>query len=105
MKTIAKIFRKARSERGLTQRQAAELLGIDFTYLSKIENDRSTAPGLELLSRFAAEFSQDYDTLLLACGRLPDWMTARILEKPMVFYQLCKMSDEQLEGILGEKIA
>jgi HTH-type transcriptional regulator, competence development regulator len=102
MKTIGQIFRDTRKERELTLRQAAELLGIDFTYLSKIENDRSTAPGLELLSRFATDFSQDIDTLLLASGRLPEWMTARILEKPEVFYRLCRLSDEELERIFHD---
>jgi transcriptional regulator with XRE-family HTH domain len=105
MQTIGQIFRDVRKERGLTQRQTAELLVIDFTYLSKIENDRSTAPGLELLSRFAAEFDQDIDMLLLASGRLPEWMTARILEKPEFFWYFCNLSDEQLERILGDKIA
>ena len=100
MKTIAQIFRKARSERGLTQRKAAELLGVDFTSLSKIENGHAQ-PGLELLSLFAAKFDQDIDMLLLASGRLPEWMTARILEKPEVFYRLCKVSDEELAGAIA----
>jgi transcriptional regulator with XRE-family HTH domain len=102
VRTIGQIFRDARKERGLSLRAAAELLGIKFPSLSKIENGH-TEPGLQLLSLFAAEFNQDIDMLLLTSGRLPDWMMARILEKPEVFYRLCKLLDEQLERILGEK--
>lgn len=99
MKTIGQIFRQARTERSLSLRKAAELLGVDFTYLSKIENGHAQ-PGLELLSLFAAEFDQDLDMLLLASGRLPDWMLERILEKPEFFYRVCRLSDDVLERVL-----
>jgi HTH-type transcriptional regulator, competence development regulator len=100
MKTIGQIFRQARKERGLSIRKFAELMGIDFTYVSKIENGKiEYPPGYELLSRVAAEFDQDYDMLLLASGRLPEWMMARILEKPEFFYGVCKLSDRELDQL------
>jgi len=104
MKTIGQIFRQARTERGLSLRAMAALLFIDFTYLSKIENGQAI-PGLDLTKVFAAEFDQNLDMLLLASGRLPGWMTARILEKPDVFYRACKLSDEELERISEGAIA
>ena len=36
--------RSLRQAKGLRQRALAPMLGIDFTHLSKIENERFTAP-------------------------------------------------------------
>jgi transcriptional regulator with XRE-family HTH domain len=38
-------IQRLRRRQGLTQRQVAAQLGIDFTYLSKLENDRGEPPG------------------------------------------------------------
>jgi DNA-binding XRE family transcriptional regulator len=39
----APLIRQARQRLGLTQREFAEKLGVDFTYISKIENERVPA--------------------------------------------------------------
>jgi DNA-binding XRE family transcriptional regulator len=39
----APLIRQARQRLGLTQREFAEKLGVDFTYISKIENGRVAA--------------------------------------------------------------
>lgn len=39
--TFSKRVRELRKTRNLTQRELADRVGINFTYLSKIENDKS----------------------------------------------------------------
>lgn len=42
--TFGKLIRQARKDKGYSQRQLAGLLSVDFTYLSKLENDRADYP-------------------------------------------------------------
>ncbi len=56
----------------LTQRQLADLVHIDFTYLSKLENDQSgQSPSEELVSKLAGVLSDDRDHLLALAGKIP----------------------------------
>lgn len=50
---FAKRIHALRTKRGRSLRQAGTETGIDFTYLSKLENDNVPAPSLELVHRFA----------------------------------------------------
>lgn len=69
-------LRALRRERGLTQRQLADQVGLDFTYLSKLENG-ADIPGEKAVERLARELRADPDELLALAGRLPaelrDW--------------------------------
>jgi transcriptional regulator with XRE-family HTH domain len=51
MLRLGKTCRYLRESRGLTQREAADLLDISIVHLSTIENDRSK-PSAELLDRY-----------------------------------------------------
>lgn len=55
----------------LTQRQLADLVGIDFTYLSKLENDQSgQSPSEELVGKLANELGDDRGHLLDLAGKI-----------------------------------
>ena len=45
-------------------------LGVDYSYLSKIEND-VVSPSAELLTRFAQYYGAESDELYRVAGRLP----------------------------------
>lgn len=65
-------IRLLRKQRGLTQRRLAEAVGIDFTYLSKIENDALPyAPSEKTLRRLADELGADELDLLRLAHKLP----------------------------------
>jgi transcriptional regulator with XRE-family HTH domain len=56
----------------LTQRQLAKEVGIDFTYLSKLENDQvGQSPSEELVGRLAVALGADRDQLLASAGKIP----------------------------------
>ncbi|MBA2719248.1 MAG: helix-turn-helix transcriptional regulator [Chloroflexi bacterium] len=69
--TFGEVIRTTRKAKGLTQRQLAERLKIDFTYLSKVENDRGDPPGDDLIRRLAGELGLDPEMLLVAAGKVP----------------------------------
>lgn len=70
MPTFGERIRERRKACGLTQREFAEQLGIDFTYVSKIENGRIDVPPSEqLITRMAALLGVDADELLVLAGQ------------------------------------
>ena len=50
-KDAPKLFRETRKLYGLSQRALAEILGVNFTYISKIENGQ-VKPGMPTVRKF-----------------------------------------------------
>jgi len=70
MLTFGERIRDLRKASGLTQREFAEQLRIDFTYVSKIENGRNDVPPSEqLIMRMAALLAVDANELLILAGQ------------------------------------
>ena len=57
--------RQLRAERNLTQPQLAQLVGIEQSYLSKLENDKSV-PSADIFQSILKAFSIDVGTFLEA---------------------------------------
>ncbi|MEW6994010.1 helix-turn-helix domain-containing protein [Colwelliaceae bacterium MEBiC 14330] len=55
-KTLGEQFKKLRAEKGLSQPELAELAGIEQSYLSKLENDKSL-PSSEVLRKLISAFN------------------------------------------------
>jgi transcriptional regulator with XRE-family HTH domain len=53
-KTFGQLIRQARQEKGYSQRDLAKLVGVNYTYLSKLENDRADYPPKEEVIRSLA---------------------------------------------------
>lgn len=69
--TFGKTIQRLRREHDLTQREAAAALEIDFTYLSKLENDRGEPPSERTVRKLAKLLDADAEELLALAGRLP----------------------------------
>lgn len=66
-------IRELRHERKLTLRQLAESTGVDFTYLSKIENGRVPyTPAVETIRSLASALNVDVVDLLQTANKLPE---------------------------------
>lgn len=61
---------------GITLRSLAKELGIDFTYLSKIENG-ADVPSEDTLRKIASWFKADADELLALAGKVPPALAER----------------------------
>lgn len=105
MSTIGQRIREIRKSRNLTQRELADRVGINFTYLSRVENDRlddEQTPREETLQRIAKALRTDPDELLLLARRIPDAYRDRILSRPGVFRKLLNLSDTALEEMIQQ---
>ncbi len=70
--------RELRKEQGLSQRELAARSGIDFTYLSKIENARMEPPSEKVILNMAEALDADPDELVLLAGKIPSDIVGRI---------------------------
>ncbi|MDX1394925.1 MAG: helix-turn-helix transcriptional regulator [Gemmatimonadota bacterium] len=66
-------LRRWRKKKGLSQRELGRQAGIDFTYISKVENE---APGFDTLSeealyRMAEALDVDADEMITRAGKVP----------------------------------
>lgn len=70
--TFGQKLREIRRDRGMTLRGLAEAAGVDFTYLSKIENDKvGYLPAAETIRDFAQALGVDAIGLLELADKLP----------------------------------
>lgn len=65
-------LRAIRRGRGISQRQLAEAIGVDFSYISKIENDRLPPPSGETIVKIAEALGTSAEQLLAQTGKMPD---------------------------------
>lgn len=93
-----------RRELRLTQREVAEKLEIDFTYLSKLENDRGEPPGEKTVRRLAEVLHEDEEELLALAGKVPEQLRERA-QRDVAFARLVRrlpdLTDKELRDISG----
>ncbi|MEA5533493.1 helix-turn-helix transcriptional regulator [Crocosphaera sp. XPORK-15E] len=71
--SFGQLIRQARKKKGYSQRELANELGIDFTYLSKLENDRANySPKENKIRQLASHLELDAEELIFLSGRLPE---------------------------------
>ena len=69
---LAETIKATRKKYRLSQRMIAQELGVNFTYISKLENNRADYPPSDrFIGKFATRFNLDYKRLMLECGRIP----------------------------------
>ena len=70
--TFGQKLREFRLEKSMTLRALAEATGVDFTYLSKIENNKvGYLPGAETIRDLATALNVDAIELLELANKLP----------------------------------
>jgi transcriptional regulator with XRE-family HTH domain len=79
--SFGKILRQLRNEQSIGIKKLAPALGVDYSYLSKLENE-SIGPSAEMVARVATYFNYDYNRLLLSAGKVPDEVLAILRENP-----------------------
>lgn len=99
--TFGKVIRQARKDKEYSQRELAKLIGVDYTYLSKLENDHAGYPPsedvIESLARHL-DLSERKDELKRLAGRItPE--DAKVFEELVKKYKqmpalLRRMRDE-----------
>jgi transcriptional regulator with XRE-family HTH domain len=96
-------IRELRKEKGLGQRALGKLVGVSFTYISKVENhqlDFGEYPSEDLIRKLAKALEADEDELLVLAEKVPDRIRRRVLERPDAFGKLASLDDKALDAVL-----
>jgi transcriptional regulator with XRE-family HTH domain len=92
-------IRQLRVDRGLSLRDFANAVGIDFTYLSKIENGKVEPPSEEKIRLMAHQLDKDAEELLGLAGKFsPDQMRKAVEDEPNVGRLLRRIQSRELSS-------
>ncbi|MGD2034374.1 MAG: helix-turn-helix transcriptional regulator [Bacteroidales bacterium] len=83
-KTFGQLFRELRRSRSVSQRYLAEKVGVDFSYISKIENDRLPPPSADTIEKISSVLEIPNEILLSYSGKVSQGIKALITSKPEV---------------------
>lgn len=101
--TFGQRVRELRRLKGLTLRELAPQVGVGFTYLSRIENEKlnyGDYPSEALIHRLAEALEADEEELTVLAERVPERIRKRVLQRPDVFGVLANCDDTTLDKVL-----
>jgi HTH-type transcriptional regulator, competence development regulator len=103
MPTFGERLRDLRKAKGLSQRALGDMAGVNFTYISKIENEKldfAQFPSEKLIRSMATALDADVDELLLLAQKVPDEIKKRVIERPDAFRKIASLDDDTLNKLL-----
>src|SRR5437762_2335899 len=96
MNDFAITLREKRRAVQLSQRRLAELAGVDFSYISKLENGRLPAPASDTILRLAKVLNCPAEEFLAAAKKMPEGMEDSLSAQPEALRFLQEASDLKL---------
>ena len=78
---FGKRLKDLREKAGLSQGELAEKAGVNFTYLSKIENGVKPPPSQNVIIRLAEILRVDADELLASAGKVPADIVSKLKDR------------------------
>ena len=81
---FGKKLRELRRNNGLSQRELAEKVGINHSYISKIESGVMPPPNQKIIQGLAEINNADADELLILAGIVPDDIKELLKDKETV---------------------
>ena len=103
--TFGERIRELRKGKNLSQRDLATEVKVNFTYISKIENEKldfGDYPSEELILKLAKALEADADELLILAKKVPEDVKKRVMQRPDAFRKLASLDDEALDKLLEE---
>ncbi len=98
-------IRELRKAKGLGQRALAQMVGVSFTYISKVENhqlDFGEYPSEELIQKLAVALEADEEELLILAEKVPPVIRQRVMERPDAFGVFARLDDRALDRLLAQ---
>lgn len=95
--------RELRKRKSLSQRALGDLVGVSFTYVSKIENEKldfGDYPSEDLIGKLAVALEANEEELLLLAEKIPAYIRKRVLQRPDAFGKFATLDDATLDGLL-----
>lgn len=97
--TFGNWLRAVRQLREMTQRDLAQAVSIDFTYLSKLENGKDQPPSDQVIAKMAKVLNVPADYLFAVAGRVPPDVRERAEQNPrfaLLLRRLGTLPDREL---------
>jgi transcriptional regulator with XRE-family HTH domain len=98
-------IRELRKGKGLSQRALGELVGVSFTYISKVENEKldfGDYPSEDLIRKLAKALEADEAELYLLAEKIPEDIRRRVMERPDAFRKFASLDDKTIDKLLDE---
>jgi len=97
--------RELRKAKGLTQKDLAASVKLDFTYISKVETGKADPPGEDVVRRLAKALGADPEELVYLAGKVPKALRGVVASSsaiPVVFRALRDgtIDDEELKSLV-----
>ena len=98
--------KRFKADRSYSVRQVAQRIGVEPSYLSKIERDLVAPPSEATIGRLAEELGEDADLLLAMAGKVSSDLRYIILQRPQLFAELLRqlrdVPDHAIESVARE---
>lgn len=101
--TFGKRVRQLRHAKEWSLRDLAGMVGVGFTYLSRVENERlnfGDYPSDALIHRLADALDADEEELLILAKRIPELVKKRVLQRPDAFCAFSACDDATLDKLM-----
>ena len=95
-------LRELRKQTGMSQREVAEKVGINFTYLSKIESGALLPPREDKIIKLARVLNADKDELITLAGKIPSDLS-KILQNKRVVQFLRSSTSKEIDKYMKNK--
>jgi len=76
--TFGQTLRALRRAKDVNQRTLADTVGVDFSYISKVENDRLPPPAADTIVKICEALDVPSDELLALTGKMPTEVKAMV---------------------------
>jgi len=90
-------------------RKVAARIGVEPSYLSKVERELEGPPSEKKIRALATELGEDPDSLLALAGKISTDLQAAIRQRPQLFSQLIRelknMPDEDVQRVVRDAIS
>lgn len=103
-RSFGAILKDIRRSKNISQRDLATKAGVDFTYISKLENDRLPPPSAETITKLSEILGTPQEILLAASGKLNNEIKEVITSSPEAIKFLNEAKDMQLTSEEWDKL-
>jgi transcriptional regulator with XRE-family HTH domain len=102
--SFGQILKEIRRNKNISQRDLANQAGVDFTYISKLENDRLPPPSVETIKRLSEILETPFEILLSTSGKIDDETKEVITGSPEAVKFLNEVKQMQLTSAEWNKL-
>jgi HTH-type transcriptional regulator, competence development regulator len=103
--TFGQQLKALRRSRNISQRELADAVGIDFSYISKIENDRLPPPSADTIVKICKVLEASPNILLALTGKMPtvvreELSSSAVAQQFIRAAQEMKLSDDEWQTMI-----